>query len=530
MPIIGNRHGLRLNKNYRQMKILKDIFNLKKFLFLSAPVVFAVLVLHPELMNPDKPVVAYTAGIAILMAVWWMTEIIPLGVTALIPVALFPLLGIMDGKSVSETYFNHLIFLFIGGFLMALAMEKWNLHRRIALRLLLWIGLSPARILIGFMLTSAFLSMWISNTATTMMMVPILLSIIVKMEELQTDSSVKNMEKALLLGIAYAASIGGIATLIGTPPNLSFVRIFKIYFPQAPDISFAEWLFFALPLSLLLLIITFVYLYLIFFRKSKMNFNIGKEVISREYRALGKMRYEERWVLTLFVLLALLWLFRRPIHLGDFSIPGWSELFDRPKWITDGNIAIFIGILLFLIPAKNQAKSNFIMDWRTAERIPWNIILLFGGGFALASGFKESGLSTYIGSALTGLQHIHPVIILLIIVATITFLTELTSNTATVETFLPILAALSIAVNLNPLFLMVPATIAASFAFMLPVATPPNAIVFGSKRLSINDMVKTGFWLNIIGIIILTLVSYFYMTWIFDIDLMQLPDWVSFQR
>ncbi len=507
--------------------MLQEISLIKKILFLIAPLLFVLLLLFPQWLDPQNPVIAYTAGIAVLMAIWWMTEVIPLAVTALLPVALFPLLGIMNGKAVAETYFNHLIFLFIGGFLIALAMEKWHLHRRIALRLLLWIGLSPARILLGFMFTSAFLSMWISNTATTMMMVPILLSIIAKIEEVNNTTQTRKMEKGLLLGIAYAASIGGIATLIGTPPNLSFVRIFKIYFPQAPDISFALWLVFALPLSAVLLLITYIYLYNVFFKNVTNDFNMGKKIVETEYHSLGKMSYEERWVLFLFVSLALLWLFRRPVNLGFVHLHGWSELFANPKWITDGNIAIAIGILLFLIPAKNTRKSTFLMDWHTAERIPWGIILLFGGGFALASGFKESGLSQFIGQELTGLQNLHPILIVLIIVITITFLTELTSNTATVETFLPILAAMSVAVRVNPLFLMIPATIAASFAFMLPVATPPNAIVFGSKKLTINDMVKTGFWLNIIGISILTLTAYFYMSWIFDINLNDFPLWAK---
>jgi sodium-dependent dicarboxylate transporter 2/3/5 len=465
------------------------------------------------------------AGVAILMAIWWMTEIIPLAVTALLPVALFPILGIMNGKAVASTYFNHIIFLFIGGFLMALAMEKWHLHRRIALKLLLIIGLSPSRLLLGFMITSAFLSMWVSNTATTMMMVPILLSIFAKMEEINSSEQLKKMEKGLLLGIAYAASIGGIATLIGTPPNLSFVRIFKIYFPDAPDISFAQWMAFAFPLSVILLILTYGYLYTLFFKKSNINFESGKEVINTEYNNLGKMSYEEKWVLTLFVILALLWLFRRPVHLGQVIIPGWSQLFKHGKWLTDGNVAVFIGLLLFLIPVKNQKKSYFLMDWKTAERIPWGIILLFGGGFALASGFKHSGLSAFIGENLSDLQHLHPLLILLIIITTITFLTELTSNTATVETFLPILAAMAVSVHINPLFLMVPATIAGSFAFMLPVATPPNAIVFGSKKLKIADMMQTGFWLNLIGIAVLTIVSYYYLTWVFHIDLSQMPGW-----
>ncbi len=492
-----------------------------------ALLVLIFFVLFPEILDKNKPEIAYTAGVAILMAVWWMTEIIPLAVTALLPVALYPLLGIMNGKTVSSVYFNHIIFLFIGGFLMALAMEKWNLHRRIALKLLLLIGTSPARILLGFMIATAFLSMWISNTATTMMMVPILISIIVKFEEINRDISVKKMEKALLLGIAYAASIGGIATLIGTPPNPLFVKVFQIYFPKAPDISFADWMIFALPLSTILLIITYFYLYFNFFKQKKSDMSIGKSVLNEEYQNLGKINYEQKWVLFLFVLLAFLWLFRKPINFGSFSSFGWTELFAHPKWINDGNIAIFIGVILFLIPTKDKQKSDFLMDWKTAERIPWGIILLFGGGFALAKGFKDSGLSAYIGEGLTGLQNIHPLIILLLVVSTITFLTELTSNTATTQTFLPILASMSIAMKVNPLFFMVPATIAASFAFMLPVATPPNAIVFGTGKLQIRDMMKTGFWLNIIGILILTLVSYFYMTWVFDVDLNNLPVWIK---
>ncbi len=506
---------------------MDQIADVKKGAFIVSLVVFVFFLIFPDSLDQQHPQIAYMAGLGLLMAIWWITEMVPLAVTALLPVALYPFLGIMSGKAVASTYFNHVIFLFIGGFLMALAMEKWTLHKRIALHLLLLIGISPARLLLGFMLTTAFLSMWVSNTATTMMMVPILLSIVAKMEELNTPKAIKNIEKALLLGIAYAASIGGIATLIGTPPNLSFVRIYKIYFPDAPEISFAHWFTFAFPLAAILLLVTYGYLYFLFFSKTTTKLKIGKGVISKELKDLGVMSYEEKWVLSLFIGLALLWLFRNPVRVGSIKIPGWSVLFSHSQWITDGSVAIFVAILLFLIPAKNKKKSHFLMDWQTAGRIPWHIILLFGGGFALASGFKESGLSTFIGQRLTALQNLSPIVLLLIVIATITFLTEFTSNTATVETFLPILAALSVAVKINPLFLMIPATIAASFAFMLPVATPPNAIIFGSNRLKISDMVKSGFWLNIIGTVILTLVAYFYMTWLFNIHWHHLPDWAS---
>ncbi|NPA42422.1 MAG: SLC13/DASS family transporter [Chlorobi bacterium] len=500
-------------------------YGIRRLLFLSAPVAASVFFIFPEILDPRHPQVAYTAGIAVWMALWWMTEVVPLAVTALLPVALFPFFGIMSGKAVAETYFNHLIFLFIGGFLMALAMEKWNFHRRLALFLLRRTGLHAAGMLAGFMFVTAFLSMWISNTATAMMMVPILLSITAKLEDLYGAARVEGPEKGFLLGIAYAASVGGIATLIGTPPNLSFARIFKIYFPEAPEITFARWMMFALPLSVFLLIVIFLVLYFIYFRRTRFDVRAGRRMLDEEYRKLGPMSYEEKWVAFLFGLLVILWLFRRPLDLGPVHVPGWSEWFARPSYITDGNVAVLVAVLLFLIPARRKEKGPFLMDWATARRIPWGIILLFGGGFALASGFKESGLSAYIGESLSGLGNWHPLWILLLTVATITFLTELTSNTATVETFLPVLASISVALHIHPLFLMIPATIAGSFAFMLPVATPPNAIVFGSGKLRVRDMVRTGFWLNVTGILVLTVFAYFFLKWVFDADPHVLPPW-----
>jgi len=267
-----------------------NIKSLRFILFISAPLIFLLFVLKPDLLDPERPVIAYTAGVALLMAVWWMTEIIPLAVTALIPVALFPFLGIMSGKAVAETYFNHLIFLFIGGFLMALAMEKWNLHRRIALFLLKHTGVGIKGMLFGFMAVTAFLSMWISNTATAMMMVPILLSVTAKLHDLYDEQQVSDLEKGFLLAVAYSASIGGIATLIGTPPNLSFARIYKIYFPEAPEISFAQWMGFAFPLSLILLTITYFLLYRLYFRNKHFDIEKSKLIIQREYRSLGPMK------------------------------------------------------------------------------------------------------------------------------------------------------------------------------------------------------------------------------------------------
>ncbi len=493
--------------------------------FVVAPILFVYFLFFGNL-DPENPQVTYTLAVALLMAIWWITEVVPLAVTSLLPIILFPALGIMNGKAVSATYFNHVIFLFIGGFLIALALQKWNLHKRIALKLLLWVGVTPARILMGFMIATAFLSMWISNTATTMLMVPILISIIAKLEEINDKETVSHFSIGLLLSIAYSASIGGIATLIGTPPNLSFARIFKIYFPNAPEISFATWFFYAFPISILLLLITWGYLYFVFVRMGGTWKSVAKTTIINEYKALGKWHYEEKVLAIVFVLLMLLWFFRADIVLGSFTIPGWSGLFANPTFFNDGTVAIFMAVLLFVIPSKSKA-NQFIMDWTTAESIPWDIILLFGGGFALANGFKESGLSLWFGNELSWLKDIHPFVLLLIITAIITFLTELTSNTATIETFLPVLAGLALSTHINPLLLMLPATIAASLAFMLPVATPPNAIVFGTKRLKIFDMSKTGLVLNVIGIIIVTLATYYFATFLFDINFAEFPDWAK---
>ena len=476
-------------------------------------------------LDPEHPEITKMAAVALLMAIWWIAEAIPLAATALVPVALFPLLGILSGKKTAALYFNNVIFLFIGGFIVALAMQKWNLHKRIALKLILLIGLSPKRIVLGFMAATAFLSMWISNTATTMMMVPIAAAIILKLEDNLSPKEVRNFSLALLLGIAYSASIGGLATLIGTPPNLSFARIYSIYFPNAPEISFASWFFYAFPIVVILFSVTFGYLYLAFIKGNQKEWtHIDHSVIEHEYMRLGPWIREQRIIAVLFVLLAFLWFSRADIDAGLFTIRGWSGLFEHPKYLNDGTVAITIAILLFLIPTK-RGNSKFIMDWKTAENIPWEIILLFGGGFALASGFKESGLSQWFGEQLLWLKDIHPVIIVLCVSLLITFLTELTSNVATVETFLPVLAGLAMSIELNPLLFMLPATISASLAFMLPSATAPNAIIFGTKRLKVLDMSKTGLALNFIGIAIVTLATYYLATIIFNIDLDDFPAW-----
>lgn len=473
-------------------------------------------------LQPGKPEVTYTAAIALLMAFWWVTEALPIGVTSLLPLLLFPFLGVLDGKTVSNSYINYVIFLFIGGFIMALTIQKWGLHKRIALKILSVVGGSPFMILFGFMFSSAFLSMWMSNTATAMMMLPISFSVSKALEEIHGKHKIKSFTTGLLLAIAYACSIGGIATLVGTPPNLSFLRIFEIIFPEAPEISFGQWLTFALPITLIMFFFTLLFLYFIYKPKEKIE-KLEKAFFKKKYTNLGKVTPEQKRVFILFVLLALLWVFRKGINIGFMTTPGWSSLFKNPNYINDGTVAIFIAVLLFVIPSSKKNKA--LARWKIIKKIPWEIVFLFGGGFALAKGFIESGLSNYIGNLLAGLGDFSPTILVASLTGMMSLLTEFTSNTATTEMMLPIIAALAVEIKVNPLLLMVPVTLAASMAFMFPIATPPNAIIFGTGKIKVFQMISTGFLLNFFAIIIITVLTMSWGTIIFDIDPTVFPDW-----
>ncbi len=493
---------------------------------LLGPILALTLLVFFDL-KPGEPAVTRTAAVVLLMTVWWVTEAIPIPVTALLPVVLYPMLSIMPGKVVAPLYFNHIIFLFVGGFIMALAMEKWGLHRRIALRIILLIGASQKRIILGFMAASFVLSMWISNTATTMMMMPIAMAIILKLKESYPEMAKTRFATGLLIGIAYAASIGGIATLIGTPPNAAFARIFQISFPRAPEISFTNWFMFGVPFSLVFLIIAWLIVASMSVSRKTSIREMSSETFKQEASRLGKITYEEIVVLILFIIMALLWLFRRDIELGSITIPGWAGMIAAPGYIDDGTIAIAVALLLFIIPAK-QEKAGRLMDWATANKLHWGIVLLFGGGFALASGFKESGLSVWIGEQLIGLQHFPTVGIVGSVCTAITFLTELTSNTATTQIILPILGSLAVAIKINPLLLMIPATLSASCAFMLPIATPPNAIVFGSGEVTMKDMIRLGILLNLVGIILVTAYMFLVGVILFHINISQMPVWAIY--
>lgn len=472
-------------------------------------------------LDPSNTKVTKVAAVAVLMAIWWITEAIPLAATSLVPLVLFPLLGVLSGADISASYINSIIFLFIGGFMLAIAMENWGLHKRIALKIISLFGGTANSILYGFMFSAAFLSMWISNTATAVMMLPIALAVINKIENQFGKEESSNFSKSVLLGIAYSCSIGGIATLIGTPPNLALVRIHKITFPDAPQISFGDWMLLSFPITILLLILTAILLSKFMFR-SKNKIEVSKDFIKQEYKALGKFSYSEKVITIIFALTSLLWIFRTDLNLGFAQISGWATLFDTPDFIDDGTIAITMAFLLFLFPSKDE-KQKTILSANVFEQIPWSIILLFGGGFALATAFSSSGLSQFIGNNLKVLANIPTFILLLIVCTIINFLTELTSNTATTQMILPILASVSVAIGINPLLLMIAATLSASMAFMMPVGTPPNTIVFASKRLRISDMAKTGFALNLISVIVIALTVYFVGTIIFNLSVF--PDW-----
>ena len=486
---------------------------------------FVLLLVFP--VDPGNLPASRLAAVALLMAIWWVTDAIPLFATALLPLVLYPLLGIMSGHDTAPIYFNSTIVLFLGGFMIALTMEKWNLHRRIALNIIHAVGGGPARIVLGFMIAAAFLSMWISNTATAVMMVPIGLAIILQIESEFGRDKARHLSVGLMLGIAYGATVGGLTTLVGTPPNLSFVRIFQILFPEAPPIAFGHWIVMAFPVGLIMLVAAWLMITRVFHRVPD-SVNVDQEVVAVERGRLGTIAFEERAVLGVFVATALLWVFRVDLELGFLTIPGWSRILPDPGMIDDGTIAITLASILFFIPARNrESGATRVMGPDVIPRLPWNIVLLFGGGFALAAGFQETGLAQLIGGQFEVLGNLPVFLLILIVCMALTFLTEFTSNTATTEMILPILASVAVVTGTHPLVLMIPATLSASCAFMMPVATPPNAIVFGSDRITVGEMARTGILLNLIGVLVIATIVFTVGLTVFDIDPAVVPEWAK---
>ncbi len=484
---------------------------------------FILLLAFP--VDPGNVPASRLAAVALLMAIWWVTDAIPLFATALIPLVLYPLLGIMSGNDTAPIYFNSTIVLFLGGFMIALTMEKWNLHRRIALNIIHAVGGGPARIVLGFMVAAAFLSMWISNTATAVMMVPIGLAICLQIESEAGREGARHLSVGLMLGIAYGCTVGGLTTLVGTPPNLSFVRIFEILFPDAPAIAFGQWLIMAFPVGLIMLVVAWFLITHMLYRVPE-GVSIDHQVVEKERHGLGAISFEERAVLGVFAATALLWVFRVDLQLGFLTVPGWSRLLPAAALIDDGTVAITMASILFFIPARNRKKgATRVMGPDVIPRLPWNIVLLFGGGFALAAGFQETGLAQLIGNQFEVLGSLPVFVMILLVCAALTFLTEFTSNTATTEMILPILASVAVVTGTHPLVLMVPATLSASCAFMMPVATPPNAIVFGSDRITVGEMARAGIFLNLIGVLVIATIVFTVGLAVFDIDPAVVPDW-----
>ena len=463
-----------------------------------------------------------TAAVALLMAIWWITEAVPVAVTALLPLALFAPVGAGSIGEASAPYANPIIYLFLGGFLLALAIERWGLHRRIALGILSLVGSRGDRIVGGFLFGTAALSMWLSNTATSVMMLPIAMSVLGLLEEGDDPSAADDasdgqrrrngdLPRAVLLGLAYGASIGGIATLVGTPPNAMLAGFLSETY--GVELGFGRWMMFGLPLSLLMQVAAWLLL-------TKVCLRVGHEVpgaaerIRQERRQLGGWSTGERRIAWVFGLTASAWILR----------PQLQRIFGID--LSDTGIAMIASIVLFLVPVERHgAKVQFLMSWRRAERVPWGVLLLFGGGLSLADRINATGLGAWIGERLVDFGSLPIWVLLLVVIATVVFLTELTSNAATTATFLPVLAAVAISVGESPMLFAIPAAVGASYAFMMPVATPPNAIVYGSGRITIPEMSRVGLWLNLLAIVLILGFSFVLMGLAFGVEIGVLPAW-----
>lgn len=477
-------------------------------LFLFALVLLAPT---PEGMSLDAK---QTAATALLMACWWIGEALPIPCTALVPLVLFPLFGVLPADEVSRNYGNHNIFLFMGGLFMAMSMQRWSLHRRIALAVLTRVPRNPSAIVAGFMLATGGISMWISDTATVMLMMPIGVAVIMQVEGLSADDPVSPSKfgSALMLGIAYAGVIGGIGTLVGTPPNLVFAGTYSTLVPDGQKIGFARWMIVGSSVTLIFLPVAWFYLTRVAFKLESGQEGKGElldlKVLQEEKKKLGPMRQGEKITLGVFLSAAALWLSRGEFDGDKMVSPGWAAIFENPEMVSDSTVSIAAALVLFIMRTTTPDGKGVgpVLDWEWARRIPWRVLLLFGGGFALADAFQQSGLSEWIGTRVAFLSSLPPIVMVAVVCFGMTFLTEVTSNTATTTVLMPVLAEAGKEMGIDPLILMMPAAMSASCAFMLPVATPGNAIVFGSGFISLKQMAKTGFWLNLIGVVIITIV------------------------
>ncbi|GAA9597309.1 SLC13 family permease [Helicobacter pylori] len=499
----------------------------------------------PKLSSLNYKAMPVVAGVAVLMGIWWMTEAIDLPATALLPLVLFSVFSVDQFSSVSSSYASPIIFLFMGGFILALSMQKWNLHTRIALSIILLVGTSPRRLILGFMIATGFLSMWVSNTATAVMMLPIGMSVLQLVAKLVGKENASNswhqkeeitkahggimgnivhkgkditqviQEKTiiyrtnfsicLMLGIAYAASIGSLGTLIGTPPNALLAGYMKTAFNI--EIDFAQWMVFGTPLAFIMLILSWLLLTYVIFPLKIKEIPGGKEVIRAELKKLGRLSRAEISVGVIFILASLGWIFL------DTILKSWGIKIDK----IDSVIAMGVSVLLFILPANNQGDR--LIDWGVAKKLPWDVLLLFGGGLALSAQFSKTGLSLWIGHLVSSFSHLPILFIIFMVTLMVIFLTEITSNTATAAAFLPVIGGVAMGMgyeNHQSLLLTIPVALSATCAFMLPVATPPNAIAYGSGYVKITDMIKAGLWLNLVGVVLISAFSYFLVPLVFN--------------
>jgi sodium-dependent dicarboxylate transporter 2/3/5 len=472
-----------------------------------------ILVLpSPEGLAPEGQ---RAGAVAVLMAAWWVTEAVPIAVTALVPLVLYPVLAVTDMTAAAAPYADPNVFLFLGGFMIAMAMEKWGLHRRLGLAVIACVGGGPRRLLWGFMTATALISMWVSNTATAAMMLPVAIAVLGRLDlESCGTAGTAHFGTVLMLGIAYAASVGGVSTLIGTPPNMIFAGQAKLLFPEMSEVTFLRWMLFALPVAFGFLIVVWAYLAYVYVRLER-GFVTTPGAIREEIAALGPWSRGERGVMAVFLLTAAAWMGRGDVQIGQVTLPGWSTLLGL-KGIHDGTIAMAAALVLFATPV-SFTKVDFLLDWSWARRLPWDVLLLLGGGFALAEGFHRTGLDAWLGSSLHALQGIPTPVLIFLLCLGVAVVGNVISNTAIAAMLVPMVASVAGPLNLHPYLLMIPATLAASFDFMLPAGTPPNAIVYGSGYVTIPQMVRAGLVLTLLGAVWITMATYLLVIPVFGV-------------
>lgn len=470
-----------------------QFFGAKLFGLILGPLMFLIILLiaPTNVLNPEAWKVI---AVAIWMIIWWITEAAPIPVTALLPIILFPLTGVFTIDEATAPYANKIIFLFMGGFMLGLGMERHNLHKRIALNLIKKTGTNPNGIILGFMLTTAFISMWISNTATTVMMLPIALSITQLLEINETSNKgKKRFALGLMLAIAYGANIGGTATIIGTPPNVAWVGFMSDMIGY--EVTFAKYLTIGLPICVIMLAITYLIITRVMYPSKIKTLSESANIIDDQLQALGKISKPEKYVAIIFVMTALTWILRG-------SINSWLNT----DLLNDSIIAMTGGTLMFITPLKLR-ENKFLMEWEYTSRLPWGILLLFGGGLTLAKAMEKSSIVEFVGESIARTEDLNIVLLTLGLTAFMLFMTEIMSNVALAVIFVPVVIGISLSLEINPMYLTLPVTLASSYAFMMPISTPPNAIVFSSGMIKMKDMIRAGIVLNVIAIILLVILS-----------------------